>query len=160
MAHPVDPFRSEGSLFGRKRQQSLERCDQLRTSLAEMDRKLDEMAKERQETAKELRSAHRRLWPSLNKRARRPLDDGRRALPPVANDAVGLWGRRLRATCIDILRQRSEACSLIELHAMLHRRGYFIHTTDTVKVLADSMRYEVLKGTINRISRGTYQLAG
>ena len=160
MAHPVDPFRGEGFLHGRKRRQSLERCGQLHDRLTEMDHKLDEMAKERHQTAQALRSEHRRLWPSLNKRARRPLGDGRRALPPIPNDAIGLSGRRLRATCIDILRQRAQACTLIELHAMLHRRGYFIHTSDTVKVLADAMRYEVLKDRIERVSRGTYQLLG
>jgi len=76
----------------------------------------------------------------------------------VAPDAVGLWGRRLRKACREILRVGNRPYTLTELHATLLRRGYSIDGTHEVKVLADAMRYEVAEGRLRRVERGVYCL--
>ena len=158
MSHRTDPFREEGPVFGAKRRQIEDECAVLKDELSELDQQLHALALRRQEAARQLRQRRRRLWPNLGKRARAPLGDGRRALPPIARDAVGLWGRRLRASCRTLLRDAGRALSLTELHAMLHRQGYTIASRDPVKALADAMRYEVGEGRAERPSRGVYAL--
>lgn len=158
MSSNVDPLRSTGPVFGRRRQLLNAECDQLQAEVNELDRQLDSLSARRQQAMRDLRERRRRLWPSLGKRARRPTSEGRRALPPIAAKAVALWGRRLRSVCRDILRTRGGSFTLTELHAMLHRRGYFVQSGDGVKVLADSLRYEVLQSRMERVARGEYTL--
>lgn len=158
MSHRTDPFREEGPVYGAKRRQIEDECTLLKDELAALDRELQSLARKRQEAALQLRQRRRRLWPNLGKRARAPLADGRRALPPIARGAVGLWGRRLRSSCRTLLREAGRALSLTEIHAMLHRQGYTIASRDPVKALADAMRYEVHQGRAERPDRGIYAL--
>lgn len=159
MSRYIDDAETTGPVFGRKRAAVVERCQDLQRELAELDQQLLELSRRRQQAARDLRAHRSRLWPRLNKRGRRPQPDGRRALPPIAADAPGLWGVRLRSHCRDLLREARRACTLVELHALLHRQGYFVGCAYPVKELADAMRYEVLAGRLVRIARGTYRLA-
>ena len=156
MSRQVDPHRGHGPYFGRQRRQLIEECDRLKADLERLDHQLDELGRQRQAAARLLKARHRALWPNLARRGRRALPDGRRALPPIARDAVGLWGRRLRAACRKILSVGRRPLTLTELHAMLHRQGYFIDSGHEVKALADAMRYDVAEGRLRRVERGVY----
>jgi len=158
MAHQVDPLRITVPVFGARREQVQAECRHLEESLRALDAELDRIARQRREAARQLKERRHRLWPNLSKRGRRPLPEGRRALPPISSDAVGLWGRRLRARCREILRTHRGAMTLTEIHAMMHRQGYFIDSGHVVKALSDAMRYDVSCGKVRRVARGTYTL--
>ncbi len=156
MSRHAEPVRGYGPVFGARRERLIAECSQLDQDLRLLDDELDRLAQQRRSVARQLREHRRSLWPNLAKRGRRVLRDGRRALPPISHDAVGLWGRRLRATCRQLIVRSSEPLSLMDLHAMLHRLGYFIDSGHSVKALADALRYEVLEGRVRRVARGTY----
>ena len=158
MAHRTDPFQTTGPLFGDKRQRVVDECNDLEHTLQTLDHELHELTQRRQHTALELRRRRRQLWPNLAKRARQPQPDGRRALPPITQHAIGLWGRRLRSACRDILHANTRPLSLVELHALLHRQGKYIACRHPVKALADAMRYDVTEGRLQRTARGIYTL--
>ena len=142
MSRRAEPVRGQGPVFGARREQVIAECGRL--------------AQQRRAAARRLRRHRRTLWPNLAKRGRRVLADGRRALPPISRDAVGLWGSRLRAACRKLLGSAREPLSLTDLHAMLHRQGFFIDSGHPVKALADALRYEVLEGRARRVARGVY----
>lgn len=156
MSRRAEPVRGQGPVFGARREQVIAECGRLEDDLRRLDDELDRLAQQRRAAARRLRRHRRTLWPNLAKRGRRVLADGRRALPPISRDAVGLWGRRLRAACRKLLGSAREPLSLTDLHAMLHRQGFFIDSGHPVKALADALRYEVLEGRARRVARGVY----
>lgn len=154
----VDPLRVEGTLFGAKRRAVEVERDELLGSVAELDRQLATLARQRRELVGKLRTVQRRLAPRLGHRAgRQPAPDGSVQLPPVRRDAQRLWGRRLRSVCLALLRGQGEV-TLPELHALLHRHGYLIANRLHVKTLADALGYEVQSGRVRRVARGVYEL--
>jgi hypothetical protein len=159
MALHVDPVRARARMANSPRAVLQRECDELERQVHEVDLKLDELYRRRREMIRGIRERKRKLWPRLTRRGRCPLPDGRPALPPVASDAVGLWGRRLRAVCRQVLETARHPVPLGDLHALLHRRGYFVDSEHPVKSLADAMRYEVGAGRLQRVRRGTYATA-
>lgn len=157
MPRHADPLQGHGPVYGARRQALLTECDRLQERMHRLDAELDRLARKRQALARTLRAQHRRLWPNLAKRGRRSLPDGRRALPPIGRHAVGLWGRELRAACRALLANGK--LTLTEIHAQLHRQGYFVDSPHAVKALSDAMRVDVAKGVVCRVERGTYALA-
>jgi hypothetical protein len=158
MFRTVDPIRQEMPVFGRHRQQALVRYEATLTDLRELDAQLDALAAERRRLAESLRDQHRRLWTNLSRRGRKPLPDGTESLPPVRHDARPLWGRRLRSVCLALLRSHAAPLLLVDLHALLHRRGFVVNSAHPVKALADALGYEALSGRVRRVARGTYEL--
>lgn len=155
--HP-DPQRIEGPIFGAKRQAVLDECNALETTIHHLDAQLDALTRQRQHAARQLRERRQRLWPNLAKRARRCTTEGRHALPAIAHHATALWGRRLRRALRDLLTTRNGPITLTELHALLHRQGFFVDTPYPVKTLSDALRYELQQGRVKRTQRATYAL--
>lgn len=151
----VDPIIGEGRLIGARRQAVEQQCQRLAVRITELDAQLLELSRQRRTASRELKQHHRRLWPALLRRGRRPGPDGAVQLPPVPADARFLWGRRLRSACVALLSRLGET-SLPELHAVLHRLGYAIAGSNTVKALADALGYEHDAGRACRVSRGVY----
>ncbi|MEZ5236181.1 MAG: hypothetical protein AB7W59_07555 [Acidimicrobiia bacterium] len=158
MPRRIDHLTQESfPLMGEKRRQVVAALHNVHEQIQDLDRQMHELARKRRELAGQLRQHRRRLWPRLSRVGRCPYPDGSVALPPVHHDAVGLWGRRLRARCLEVLREHAGALALPELHALLHHRGYLLHSATPVKTLADAMRYEVSLGNVRRVERGVYQ---
>jgi hypothetical protein len=159
MPRRVDPITTENSpLYGAKRQLVLAAFTRLNNELHDLDQQLHAIAKRRREITQQLRQHRRRLWSIRLKHGRCPLPDGRYALPPTRHDAVGLWGRRLRSHCRDLLKRHGGPLELVEIHALLHHGGYFIQSGSPVKALSEALRYEVSLGRVSRVERGIYQL--
>lgn len=160
MPRRVDPITTDNTrVLGAKRDQVLAAFARLNDELRQLDEQLHAIAKRRRDVVHQLRQHRRRLWPVRLKHGRCPLPDGRYALPPTRHDAVGLWGRRLRARCRDLLERHGGPLELVELHALLHHGGYYIQGSAPVKALSEAMRYEVSLGRVNRVERGIYELA-
>lgn len=158
MSGHIDPIRQETPLFGRKRREALDAYHQTAAQLRSLDAQLIALSHRRQQLFDTLRAQHQRLWTNLAKRGRQPMPDGSEALPPVPHDAKKLWGRRLRSVCLALLRAHAAPLTLVELHALLHRRGFLVDSAHPVKALADAMGYETIEGRTRRVSRGTYEL--
>jgi hypothetical protein len=159
MSNHVDPIHMHASMRpGRWRDLALQIAD-LRDDIGELDRQLDDLSRRRREAFRQLRTCRRELFPNLTRRGRCPLPDGRPSLPPLPPGAVGLWGRKLRARCRDILAVNGGTVELRDLHALLHRRGFYVDSAHPVKTLADAMRYEVAAGRLRRAHRGAYTAA-
>jgi hypothetical protein len=156
MALHVDPIRARARMANSPRAVLQRECDELERQVQDIDAELDHLYRRRREMIRGIRERKRRLWPLLTRIGRCPLPSGRPALPPVAPDAVGLWGRRLRAVCRQVLETARQPVPLGDLHALLHRRGFFVDSRHPVKSLADAMRYEVGSGRVTRVRRGTY----
>ncbi|MGD9750201.1 MAG: hypothetical protein AB7W59_04300 [Acidimicrobiia bacterium] len=152
----TDPIAHPIPIAGAKRRAVQQRCERLTSDIADLDRQLFELSRQRRSMARELKQQRRRLWPNLSRRGRRPGPDGANQLPPLPADAHRLWGRRLRATCRAILSRLGTA-TLPELHAMLHRLGYAIASGNPVKALADALGYETDNDRLQRPQRGTYR---
>ena len=158
MSDRVDPLREEGPVYGAKRAAVQARCQTLSTSIADLDRQLDEIAAQRRRLSRELRQHRRRLWPNLAKRGRQPAPDGTEQLPPIRHGATYLWGRRLRAACLAILSRLGPGpVTLAELHVLLHRHHFAVASRHPVKALADALGYETEQGRTQRAGRGLYQ---
>lgn len=153
----IDPIRSTGPLFGKKRAAVEQLCSGMADRIAELDRQLLSLSKQRRTIATELKQQRRRLWPRLYTRGRAPGPDGSVQLPPVPTDAHFLWGRRLRSACRALLARLGET-TLVELHATLHRLGYAISSRTPVKALADALGYDADEGHVVRVRRGVYAL--
>jgi hypothetical protein len=160
MAPHVDPIRLHASLRPGRWRDLAKECADLRAEMDELDHQLDALSRRRREAARRLRIARRELFPNLTRRGRCPLPDGTPALPPVPPGAVGLWGRQLRARCREILDVGGHVLELRDLHALLHRRGFYVDSSHPVKALADAMRYEVGVGRLRRVRRGVYAPTG
>ncbi len=106
----------------------------------------------------ELEAIREELWPRLDHHhARRPAPDGRPCVRPLPTEHLYLWGRRLRSTCLAILRRHGRL-ALADLHSLLHLYGYGVASNAPVKSLADAMGHEVDKGHARRVERGVYEL--
>ncbi len=66
-----------------------------------------------------------------------------------------LWGRDLRTALLALMLRQPGAWTVQQLRRSLVTEGF-----DDLgnKVLADALRYEVLKGRLVRVRRGTYGL--
>ncbi len=153
----VDPIRQHSPVHGAKRRKLQAACQAVDTELAQLDDQLDRLCEQRREVASRRRQLHNNLWPNLAKRGRRAAPDGSHALPPVLANAQRLYGRRLRATCLDVL-SRLGSLALVELHAHLHRLGMVVDHRHPVKALADALGYEADRGRAARTARGVYEL--
>jgi len=152
----VDPILQEGPVCGRPRQELIGRCAVLDDRLRDLDREMDELSRRRQAICDELRLHRRRLFTPLTLNGRRPSPDGDMQLPPVAQGAARLWGRRLRRLCLALLH-RLGPLTLTELHAQIHRHRFAVDSLTPVKALADALGYETDSGRAQRIRRGTYR---
>lgn len=154
----VDPIRVHGVALGAKRDRLLDYLSSATDELREIDRQLDDLARQRRQVAAHIHQARHSLWPNRSKRGRKPAPDGTERLKPAPAGAIALWGRRLRAACRAILSTHDGALDLPELHARLHDRGNVVKSLHPVKALADAMAYEVEIGRARRVERGVYQL--
>src|SRR5262249_49353271 len=79
-------------------------------------------------------------------------------IPPVAPNALGLWGRHLRSGWLAVLAGNGRPRTLVEIHRELHLNGYAIASRHPVKRLADALGYETINGRARRVRRGVYVL--
>jgi len=158
MNHRVDPIRIETPIFGARRRKVMTDYDEALSRLQRLDAVIVELSRRRREALDEVEVLHRRLWTNLSGRGRRPLPDGTEALPPAPHDARTLWGRRLRSVCLGLLRIHGAPMRLVDLHALLHRRGFVVASSHPVKALADALGYERIEGRVRRTARGIYEL--
>lgn len=155
----VDPIRRQSRLDPAHRRRLAESCERLQGELARADTLLAEVGARRHQLARELAAVRDQLWPRDARRyGRRPGPDGSAQLPPLPATATKLWGRRLRAVCLAILRATGST-TLRELHALLHHRGYDVDSAQPVKALADALGYETDQGRARRLRRGVYEAA-
>lgn len=160
MPRRVDPLTAESTLYGRKRAQLTAQFQRIEEEIRQLDRQLCAIAERRRALREQLRRHRSRLWSRLTRTGRCPLPDGAIALPPIRNDAVSLWGRRLRARCRELLERHGGPLPLRDLHALLHHQGYVIEGNTPVKTLAEAMRYELSLGHVRRVERGVYERCG
>ena len=141
------------------RRQALAECHVTLAAIEAVDQQLGALAAERRALVAKLHEQREFLMPRFSdrKRARQPAPDGAALLPPVQHDHTPLWGRRLRGTCLAILR-RSGRLSLVELHVLLHHHGYRVQGAHPVKALADALAYESEQGRARRTARGVYEI--
>ncbi|MEZ5237381.1 MAG: hypothetical protein R2755_31275 [Acidimicrobiales bacterium] len=152
----IDPLYEDGPVFGAKRQALLARCDELARTIAEHDRELERIVKDRRAAAQELRAHRRRLFRRLPWPGRQPAIDGSVQLPPIPQHATWLTGRRLRVICLAILH-RFGPLDLPTLHAVLHRLQFAVASRHAVKALADACGHEHDVGRLLRVARGRYR---
>jgi hypothetical protein len=134
--------------------------DALLHRLGQIDGALLDLSQERRAIVDELRTVRDELYPTVPWcHGRRPPDMDCSPLAAVLQDAEDTSGRRLRATCLAILRRHGPT-SLRELHGLLHRYGYVIQATRPVTALSDAMAYEVERGRARRVDRGVYEATG
>ncbi len=155
-----DPIRSNG----RRRHPDLVRAELERTRLLDeldtVDTELSALATRRCAIARRLAELREALWPADRyRRGRQPGELGVTDLPPLPDDPVWLYGRRLRSVCLALLR-RTGRLGLRDLHALLHAHGYGIDSNHAVKALADAMAYEVDARRAIRVRRGEYECTG
>jgi hypothetical protein len=79
-------------------------------------------------------------------------------IPPVAPNALPVWGRHLRATVLAVLARNARAMTLVEIHREINLNGFAIKSRHPVKRLADCLGYEIVKGRARRVERGIYTL--
>lgn len=126
--------------------------------LRELDATLEALSAERRAILDSLDALRERLWPvDPSMKGRRPPAHDERVIAPAAFDDRPLSGRRLRSTCLAILR-RHGAQRLRDLHDLLHRYGYSVSGPQPVKTLADAMGYERDSGRAIRVRRGVYDV--
>lgn len=156
-----DPQRQEGMLLGAKRLAVIAECDALLAEIDQVDTELAALAARRHKLVRALKKRRTRLMPTLRKanRGRQPHPDGTVRLPPLRQACTPLWGRRLRSTCMTLLR-RAGPLSLAELHALLHHHGYRVDAAQPIRALSDAMAYEVEQGRADRVERGVYAPIG
>lgn len=153
---PVDPLRQERPLFGQRRAHVEALEAEVRTKIHALDAELGQLYRERKLLVEQLRSHERRLRVRLGRPGRRPAPDGSEELPPLPVDVTWLYGRRLRAVCLQLL-VRLGPMRLVELHRLLHRHHFAVASRHAVKALADALGYEADEGRARRIRRGTYE---
>lgn len=135
-----------------------EEREELIAQLDELDQQLRELQARRAELVAELRERRDQLWPRVEQcHGRRPPAVDSPPLPPMVDKPTWLWGRRLRATCLALLRREGKPMALRDLHAALHLHGYGIASEHPVRALSDALGYEVELGRAKRVSRGVYQ---
>lgn len=155
-----DPPRQELAPMGAKRQRLIDECHELLDEIAEVDAELGRLAARRRVLVREVRVRRARFSRRLRHGpTRQPVPDGSARLPALRVGCEVLWGRRLRDTCVRILRAAG-ALSLPELHAQLHHHGFKVDSLNPVKALADAMAYELRKGRLRRPERGVYAPLG
>ena len=124
--------------------------------LAVLDDALVDLSRERREILATLDVLRDTLWPvDPHSKGRRPPRHDERVLAPADEHSRVLSGRRLRSTCLSILR-RHGTLALRDLHDLLHRYGYAVGGAEPVKALADAMGHEHDEGRAVRVHRGTY----
>ncbi len=153
----VDPIRMRPRAFGLLRRALEEEHATLLGDIAALDDQVDALRRRRHDAVRRCREITATLAPAYRRSGRRPGDDGLEQLPPAAPNAVALYGARLRSTCRELLRERGEL-ELRALHELLHLRGYLVGGETPVRALADALAYEVRRGRVRRVRRGTYAL--
>jgi hypothetical protein len=134
--------------------------DALLHRLGKIDDRLLSLSEERRAIVDELTILRDALYPTVPWcHGRRPPDIDCSPLPPAAPGAMTVEGRRLRATCLTVLRRHGPT-SLPELHGLLHRYGYVVSAARPVTALSDAMAYEVEQGRARRVERGVYEALG
>lgn len=135
-----------------------EEREELIAQLDEIDGQLRELQTRRAELVEQLRERRDILWPRVEQcHGRRPPVVDSPPLPPLVDKPTWLRGRRLRATCLALLRRERDPMPLRSLHAALHLHGYGIASPHPVRALSDALGYEVEMGRVQRVSRGVYQ---
>lgn len=153
----VDPIRIRPRAFGAVRRALEDERAKLLDEIAALDEQVQALRRERHEAVHRCREIAATLAPTYHWGGRRPGTDGLEQLPPAAPNAEPLHGARLRSTCRDLLRERGPL-ELRQLHELLHLRGYLVHSDAPVRALADALAYEVARGRVRRVCRGTYAL--
>ncbi|MGE0730544.1 MAG: hypothetical protein AB7O92_14755 [Acidimicrobiia bacterium] len=85
----IDPLYEDGPVFGAKRQALLARCDELARTIAEHDRELERIVKDRRTAAQELRAHRRRLFRRLPWPGRQPRSTAPCSCPPFPSTPPG-----------------------------------------------------------------------
>lgn len=135
-----------------------EEREELIAQLDEIDSQLRALQVRRAELVEELRERRDTLWPRVEQcHGRRPPVVDTPPLPPLVDKPTWLWGRRLRGTCLALLRRERAPMTLRGLHAALHLHGYGVASAHPVRALSDALAYEVEMGRAERVSRGVYQ---
>ncbi len=130
----------------------------LAAALDEHDRSAVAWTAQRRHLFDQMQHAHDLLWDIACFNGRQPARPGEPPLPPTSEDPIYLSGRRLRTTCLALLR--NHGCrSLPELHTLLHLHGYAVESRSPTKALADAMALEVRQRRALRPQRGHYEVA-
>lgn len=151
----VDPIRQHTPVFGEQRRRIERARDAVQAEIDQLQAEIRALHQRYREARSALVQHERRLALRLFRPGRRPQLDGAEALPPVRHDVEWIWGRRLRSTCLQLLRNLGPL-SLTELHRHLHERGFGVGQRNAVKSLADALGYEVDAGRAVRVARGVY----
>jgi hypothetical protein len=136
-----------------------EQEDAVRKRIKELDQLVLDLSAERRQLLQRIKQIHDDLRPSFDgaRGRRRRAVTHEEPLPPVADDAVHLIGRALRAVCITLLREAERPLTLRELHVLLHRLGYLVAHEHPAKALADALGHEADAGRAIRTERATYR---
>ena len=151
----VEPIRRRFAFGARRVELEAEKA-RLLQAIAGIDGRVDALRAERRTHAARCHEIDATLAPILFAHGRRPTWDGRAALPPADADAEGLYGRRLRATCRALLEEHGRL-SLLQLHELLHLRGFVVSHQRPVQALASALAYETALGRVRRVARGVYE---
>ena len=145
------------TLDARKRAEIHHHLAALTHALHLHDQHAIEWNQQRRHLFQRIQHAHDLLWDIDCLQGRQPARPGQPPLPPVCDNPIGLHGRRLRTTCLAILRTHGPL-SLPELHSLIHLYGYAIQNHHPGKALADAMALEVRQGRARRPRRGHYAI--
>ena len=150
------PIRREAGLSRANRLAVQVRRDALLAELADLDSTIAEHAARRLGLLRDIEHERERLYPKLSwVKGRRPPPVGEEPLPPTAEQPRPANGDLLRSICRGLL-VRYGTLSLRQMHGLLHAHGYVLTGSAPVKMLADSVRYEMLRGRAVRVERGVY----
>ncbi len=138
-------------------------CAALLARATELDAAQQALAAELAEVRTKLAEMRIVMWPRVEPKDivhgyRITRRGGPPPIPPVAPNALPVWGRHLRATVIALLARNARAMTLVEIHRELNLNGYAIKSRHPVKRLADCLGYEIVKGRAQRVERGVYTL--
>ena len=156
----VEPIRQH-ALLGAARREVEARWEEVAERRRQVDAQLARLARERHELEQERSQLRERLWPRrLRWRGRRrpPVTDQQPALPSLPVRLTLTWGRALRDQVLRILRDVGGALSLVEIHRLLHLKGFAVDSDHPTKALADALGYETEQGRTERVRRGCYRI--
>ena len=109
----------------RKRAEIHHHLAELTHALHLHDQHAIEWNQQRRQLFQRIQHAHDLLWDIDSLHGRQPARPGQPPLPPVCDNPIALHGRRLRTTCLAILRTHGPL-SLPELHSLIHLYGYAV----------------------------------
>lgn len=138
-------------------------CKALLDRATELDAAQQALAVELAEVRTKLAEMRVVMWPRVEPKDivhgyRITRRGGPPPIPPVAPNALPVWGKHLRATVLAVLARNRREMTLVEIHREINLNGFAIKSRQPVKRLADCLGYEIVKGRARRVERGIYTL--